>query len=416
MRQELLLRREPFGGVLFIPDDATSLELDEEAFTVAHDWFVRRRLPRRRGSLRFLAGLHFRLGPALLRRVRYVDRRPPEGEGRLPVFASPTLVDFQITHKCFMNCPHCYASSVPEGRHTSLADARRVIRQLRAAGTCQVAIGGGEPLLHPDLLTILREFREAGMVPSLTTTGTGLNSRILQGLKRYCGAVALSLEDVGDSFSARRRNGFAGFRRMLDRLLAARIPTVLQVTLSRDNFHRLPAIVDFCLTVPRLYGVIFLAYKPVGRGRDFDQGLVALPREEVTDGLRRAFLRLHRHTRVGYDCCLTPGIVGIEGDLDFSAVDILEGCSAARSSLGISPELEVSPCTFTTHKKLGNLRRDSLDTIWSGRASTGFRRQFAQADANSACRSCASRSACLGGCPEFDLVICRNDYQGGRPG
>ena len=286
-------------------------------------------------------------------------------------------------------------------------DAARILRELAAAGTCQIAIGGGEPLLHPQIVEIIELAYELGIVPNVTTTGLALTPRVLETMARCCGAVALSLEDVGEGYAVRRKTGVGFFEATLAKLRAYGIRTVFQVTLSAENLPRLPAIVDYCLAVPDLDGVIFLAYKAVGRGDGYDTPLSAVHPDELYPWLREAFLRLSGHTKVGYDCCITPGIAGIDVELGFSDLDLLEGCSAARTSVGISADLEVVPCTFTTHLPLGNLGQRSFMEVWHDSPSAGFRTALdTQGDGRQACSGCRLRNSCLGGCPVWDLVRC----------
>jgi radical SAM protein with 4Fe4S-binding SPASM domain len=205
----------------------------------------------------------------------------------------------------------------------------------------------------------------------------------------------------------RRKSGFRFFESSLARLHDYAIPTVFQVTLSTENLSQLPAIVEYCLATPDLYGVIFLAYKPVGRGLGYHTSLSALAPAALYPLLRDAFLRLSAHTRVGYDCCMTPAITGIDVELGFEAQHLLEGCSAARTSVGITTSLDVVPCTFATHRPFGNLRTQSLLEIWHGKRAEAFRTRLDElGDSREACRMCPSRSSCLGGCPEWDLVGC----------
>jgi len=409
--QPLVLRREAFGGILFDPLDGTYLELDPEGFEVVRGWLVDGRAPATPEEQSFVESVHREM-PTLAAGSRRVRARI-EVEAMAPtqhatVLASPTLVDLQVTNRCTVGCPQCYASSVPDGEHMAFEDAARILHELAAAGVCQIAIGGGEPLLHPQIVEIIELAYDLGIVPNVTTTGLALTPRVLETMARCCGAVALSLEDVGEGFAKRRKTGAGFFEASLEKLRAHKIRTVFQVTLSAENLPRLPAIVDYCLAVPDLYGVIFLAYKAVGRGDGYDTQLSAVHPGELYPWLREAFLRLSGHTKVGYDCCITPGIAGIDVELGFTDLDLLEGCSAARTSVGISANLEVVPCTFTTHLPLGNLAQRSFMDVWHGSPSTGFRTALdTQGDARTeTCSPCRLRNSCLGGCPVWDLVRC----------
>lgn len=410
-RLPLVLRRESSGGILFDPDDATFMELDAEAFDTLAAFADDPCAPRTAAAHDLLEDVRANLADGRWRALRRVADQTPVADAPVPVLSAPTLVDFQITDKCHMDCPHCYAASTSAGAHGAMADIELALDQIAEVGAFQLAIGGGEPLLHPGLPRILERCRALGIVPNLTTSGLNLNADMLSLLARHCGAVGVSLEGVGDDFDSYRKTGFARFERTVAALQAHRIPTVLQVTLNVETFERLDAIVDYCRRREGLYGVIFLAFKPVGRGAHFGRPLADLPHARVHEGLQKAFETLAEGTRVGFDCCLTPGVTGLGAAYDAHAAEYLEGCSALRTSIGLSPRLDVMPCTFTAEHAVGNLKDKHLADIWRDLTTVGFRdRMAARAQANSQCGSCAKHSYCLGGCPVMNLVNCGRDY------
>lgn len=418
MRQPFVLRKEPFGGILFDPRDGTHVEMDGPAYDFLHDWFASRRQPATEEEMSFLKRLHtevpsLREGPGRYRLAPDFSRQVPSFQN-VTVLGSPTLVDIQITRRCRMGCPHCYVSSDPSAEDMPFEAALEALDAIADAGVCQLAIGGGEPLLHPRLVEILHHARERGLVPNLTTTGDEMTPGILRALADCCGAVALSLEGVYGDFDRRRRSGFAFFQSARDKLRSHGISVVFQVTLSVENMTKLPSIVDYCLSCPDLYGVILLAYKSAGRGKGFETPLSGMSQSDLYPMLRDAFLRLSGHTRVGYDCCLAPAVVGMSAEIEHGDPGLIEGCSAARTSIGITTNLDIVPCTFLDHRPLGNLRQQTFMEIWHGERALSFRRELdGLVEKKEPCRRCAYARSCLGGCPEWDLVRCVED---GTPG
>ena len=82
---------------------------------------------------------------------------------------TPELVDVKITNKCHMGCEFCYQSSVPSGAHADPSWLYAVTAYLHHAQVFEVAIGGGEPTLHPGFIHFLRSCRHNGVVPNFTT-------------------------------------------------------------------------------------------------------------------------------------------------------------------------------------------------------------------------------------------------------
>jgi radical SAM protein with 4Fe4S-binding SPASM domain len=405
-RGEIICRRESHGGTVFHPDDATFVQLDHEAFDCVKRVFAQGQTPRSDEERGLLQELKATL-PSTDRTFRVVENFAPQARSLTGLLSSPILVDWQITERCGMGCPQCYASSIPKGKDVSWEDALLAVEQMREAGVCQVALGGGEPVLHPRLDELLELIRENGMVPNITTTGVGMSEKQLRSMKKNCGAVAMSLEGVDEKFSLRRKQGFTMFRKVADRFLAADVPLVFQVTVSSGNIDELDAIVEFCASIEPLYGVVFLAHKPAGRAQIFDRPLAGLDHPTVHEKIMRAVRTLHSKTRVGFDCCFTPTLVGLESDMGFLPGTVVEGCSATRSGVGLTPDLDLLPCTFLTDKVLGNLRERTLLEVWNGLPASHFRKGMelhAVTDAN--CRSCSANANCLGGCSAWSLTGC----------
>ena len=60
----------------------------------------------------------------------------------------------------------------------------------------QVAIGGGEPLEHPNLKEIINLSVAHGIVPNLTTNGIHLSADFVEFFADRIGAIAISTADL----------------------------------------------------------------------------------------------------------------------------------------------------------------------------------------------------------------------------
>jgi MoaA/NifB/PqqE/SkfB family radical SAM enzyme len=83
--------------------------------------------------------------------------------------STPELVDLKITDYCPMGCEFCYQDSTPEGEHAREYHLQGVVSSLRDLKVFEVAIGGGEPTLHPKFLEIMEMIRQRKIVPNFTT-------------------------------------------------------------------------------------------------------------------------------------------------------------------------------------------------------------------------------------------------------
>ena len=90
----------------------------------------------------------------------------------------------EVTKACNMYCEGCYRENSPKG-HKPLDEIKRdlaVFKKYRK--TDGVSLAGGDPLVHPDIVEIVRLVAQDGLKPIINTNGLGLNKKLLLELKR----------------------------------------------------------------------------------------------------------------------------------------------------------------------------------------------------------------------------------------
>jgi radical SAM protein with 4Fe4S-binding SPASM domain len=100
-----------------------------------------------------------------------------------------------ITNKCNLKCAHCLNASSPENNlQLSLEIIIDIIKQIKPLKIKKIKLGGGEPLIHPQLDAILKLLYCNGYKISLTTNGLLINNSIINAFKKYDVSVSVSLE------------------------------------------------------------------------------------------------------------------------------------------------------------------------------------------------------------------------------
>ena len=77
----------------------------------------------------------------------------------------PESMDLKITNCCNMGCPMCHEGSIKNGKHGDLLNVEFFNTMHPYT---EIAIGGGNPLEHPDLVSFLHKMKELKMIPSMT--------------------------------------------------------------------------------------------------------------------------------------------------------------------------------------------------------------------------------------------------------
>jgi len=105
----------------------------------------------------------------------------------------PVSVHLDLTHRCDLACVHCYLA----GRQTrGLATGQYValLDDLAQAGTLHLLVSGGEPLLRPDALELLRHARSLRFCVKLLTHGGHIDDATADSLAELgLAEVAVSL-------------------------------------------------------------------------------------------------------------------------------------------------------------------------------------------------------------------------------
>jgi len=208
----------------------------------------------------------------------------------------PELVDISISNHCSKECDFCYRDSKPDNSFMSLEDYEYLLKQLRHphwGNVFQVALGGGEPLEHPDFIKIIDITLVYGVIPNFTTNGKYLTNDLIMKLKDKLGAIAISTLDITTID-----------KDIIENLKKNRIKCNLHYVL---NYYNLDQAVDILSGKYNQYlryvnSIIFLTYKPLRRA---DSSRVL-----KMDKNFPTFVNLVDNNscsiRIGFDACFVP--------------------------------------------------------------------------------------------------------------
>lgn len=170
----------------------------------------------------------------------------------------PEQMDLKLTDWCDAGCAWCHEKSTPKGAHGDVGRTLELLKPLPAG--VEVAIGGGDPLSHPEFERFVHGLRAQGLVPSVTVNGKHF-ARHRQTLERLTSEGQLF--GVGISYSQGAGLPDWDYPHMVLHLIAGiDSPSVLDEATKRMK-------------------VLLLGYKRFGRGAR----LFELRTQEVTDAL-----------------------------------------------------------------------------------------------------------------------------------
>ncbi len=191
------------------------------------------------------------------------------------------LTLIEITDRCNLTCPTCYAVSSPtHGRHRTLEEVKSMLDTIveNEKEPDVIQISGGEPTIHPDFFKIL-DYAKSLPIKHIMVNTNGIeiakDYNFTKKLKSYSPDFEIYLQF--DSFKAdalkelRGQNLLNIRKKALEHLNDLNLSTTLVVTLQKGlNDDEIGEIVDFALKQKCVRGVTFQPTQIAGRLDNFD--------------------------------------------------------------------------------------------------------------------------------------------------
>jgi radical SAM protein with 4Fe4S-binding SPASM domain len=296
-------------------------------------------------------------------------------------------------------------------------EAIALIDDLADLGIPLLLFSGGEPLVRDDFWTLARHAKKRGLVTALSTNGTLITPEVARDLTNagveYAG---VSLDGASPETHDRLRGmpgSFDAAVRGLKNCIAASLKCGVRVTVTRDNYAEVPALIDLALSlgVPR-FCVYWLV--PCGRGRALTADM-QLRHGEIRDLLDHLYRRAREvdpavmeflTVDAPQDTVHLLATLQREDAAAYASMCALVkrtgvGCSAGDRVANIDPIGNVYPCQFARLEELciGSVRTSDFGALWNDLGNPVLARFREKRErAGGACGACAHRDMCGGGC------------------
>ncbi len=347
-------------------------------------------------------------------------------------------INFMITGKCNYNCIHCFnaADNAPLMSEWSLSDALDLLDQAAECGIHGFTITGGEPMLHPHFMEIMRGIYERNMfVSEINTNGHFITPELLSELLSFgCDPIMkISFDGVGCHDWMRNRAGAE--ESAIEAIKLCRkcgFKVMAQMQLNRRTVDSVPDTVKL-LNELGVFRLRLIRTTEVARWRE-SAGDACMPLDEY-------FERMPRLAREIYDYISSLQ----ESDRRLAelmiwqlmSVDLLDGsyymvpvrfargdirdteavCAGNRAMIGVSADGSAVPCLqFSGYLlehgiKLGNLHESRLVDLISGGMyhDVVTKNLYQLREINQRCRECEHYNYCAGGCRALALLYSKDE-------
>jgi len=310
----------------------------------------------------------------------------------LGVFPLKNLI-IEILLKCNLNCSFCYASATSTSKRENeltTQEILQIIHQAKKMGVEDIDLTGGEPLLHKDILKIVKEIINQDLLLTIQTNATLISKHmdLINFLTEVKDRVRIFVSLNGAT--AKTHDELYGVTGAFDKTLEGikilttnGIRTCIATTYQEKNFDEIPKIIY----LSKKLGAEWSGGPIINTGRgSIDQ----------FDPLVKDFIKSkgEKYTKA-YSSKRFKG-----RDWQLSYI----GCNAGITGCIVLSNGDVISCFMEREHIAGNIREQPLDVIWK----KGIFPPREVDNSKTLCSSCKFLMYCCGGCTYFRKVYCGN--------
>lgn len=170
----------------------------------------------------------------------------------------PESIDVKITDYCDAECSFCHEQSTKNGKHSDLNKLFDVLSVL--PGGVEIAIGGGNPLSHPDIILFLQKLKANNIVANIT-----INQKHI---KQYNDLICYLIDNdlvkgIGISYSSK------SYLKDIDPIISKTNNLVFHVIMGINKLSDIDCLYDFCSNKNKECKILILGYKNYGFGINY---------------------------------------------------------------------------------------------------------------------------------------------------
>lgn len=151
----------------------------------------------------------------------------------------PINVSWHVTFKCNYNCSFCFRPDF--GEECNYQQAKKIIDKLAKAGLKKISWGGGEPLLWPKMISLIRYTHKKGIITMLITNGELITPKILSELVGNLDWLNLPLDgsnDVMQDLMTRKKGHFKRTINLIRYIREHNLPIKLKINTVASRINK----------------------------------------------------------------------------------------------------------------------------------------------------------------------------------
>lgn len=276
---------------------------------------------------------------------------------------------WECTLRCNLHCRHCGSdckqiTSTPDMPKEDFLKVLDLVKTKMDSHNVFIILTGGEPLMRPDIEECGREIYAREFPWGMVTNGLALTPKKYEGLlKAGIHSMTISLDGLEESHNWMRGNehSFQNASKAIEMVCKSNAIAFDVVTcVNRKNYHELPAIRDFLISIGLKQWRLFTVF-PMGRAAN--DPMLQLSNEEF-----KGTFEFIKQTRKEGKIYANYGCEGFLGNYEGDVRDHFFFCQAGVSVASVLADGSISACpSIRADYHQGNIYRDNFLDVWEKR-------------------------------------------------
>jgi radical SAM protein with 4Fe4S-binding SPASM domain len=309
----------------------------------------------------------------------------------------PCVLGWELTLACNLRCEHCgSAAGTAKALELTTQEALEICNQFPELLVQEVDFTGGEPLIRRDWSKIADRLNKLEIPVNIITNGLALDHEAVAIAKKVGIAhVGLSLDGLEQTHDRIRacKGLFKKVLKAIHELNSTNIPFTVMTTVNEANAMELQEL-QYLLMSNNVTNWRLQPMFQLGRVSDFPE-LVLKKQTYIDLGI---FIKKNLSNNKTPMKILAADSCGYFTELD-DRVPSWQGCNAGLVTCGITCDGKIKGCLSLPDSFIeGDLRKDSLWSIWFNESAFKYTREFSRKDLGPNCAVCEKAMQCQGGC------------------
>ena len=151
----------------------------------------------------------------------------------------PPILIFSITNRCNLHCKGCFNQALHRSTDDEMSadELRKVVKEAQELGISFFVLGGGEPLVRPEMVDIIMDYPD--IIFFMFTNGLLIDEGLLKKFRKNKNVIpVISIEGYEEDTDGRRGRGvFKNLQRIIDMLKKNNIFYSVSITVTQSNFE-----------------------------------------------------------------------------------------------------------------------------------------------------------------------------------